>query len=66
VQLTRASIAGGYGVAGMFSDEDLDVRKVIVQLVPKGIKLKSNNTQCLEKLQDGFWIFRRLTTTLQM
>jgi hypothetical protein len=29
VQLTRASIAGGYGVASMFSDEDLDVRKVI-------------------------------------
>jgi hypothetical protein len=28
----------------MFSDEDLDVRKVIVQLVPRGIKLKSNNT----------------------
>jgi hypothetical protein len=25
VQLTRASIAGGYGVASMFSDEDLDV-----------------------------------------
>jgi hypothetical protein len=45
-------------VASMFSDEDLDVRKVIVQLVYSGIKLKSNNTQCLEKLQDGFWIFR--------
>jgi hypothetical protein len=27
VQLTRASIAGGYGVASMFSDEDLDVKK---------------------------------------
>jgi hypothetical protein len=28
VQLTRASIAGGYGWL-VFSDEDLDVRKVI-------------------------------------
>jgi hypothetical protein len=26
VQLTRASIAGGYGVASMFTDDDLDVR----------------------------------------
>jgi hypothetical protein len=51
VQLTRASIAGGYGVASMFSDEDLDVRKVICTTgLPQGIKLKSNNTQCLEKL----------------
>jgi hypothetical protein len=30
VQLTRASIAGGYGVASMFSDEDLDVRKKVI------------------------------------
>jgi hypothetical protein len=36
VQLTRASIAGGYG-ASMFSDEDLDVRKVICTTgLPKG------------------------------
>jgi hypothetical protein len=41
-QLTRASIAGGYGVASMFSDEDLDVRKVICTTgLPQGIKLKS-------------------------
>jgi hypothetical protein len=45
VQLTRASIAGGYGVASMFSDEDLDVRKSdLYNWFTKGIKLKSNNT----------------------
>jgi hypothetical protein len=60
VQLTRASIAGGYGVASMFSDEDLDVRKVICTTgFTKGIKLKSNNTSMSrEAMQDGFWIFR--------
>jgi hypothetical protein len=36
----------------MFSDEDLDVRKSDLYnwFTTKGIKLKSNNTQCLEKL----------------
>jgi hypothetical protein len=47
----------------MFSDEDLDVRKVIVQLVYQRVIRNLNNTQCLEKLQDGFWIFRRALTT---
>jgi hypothetical protein len=61
VQLTRASIAGGYGVASMFSDEDLDVRKSDLYnwFTTKGIKLKSNNTSMSrEAMQDGFWIFR--------
>jgi hypothetical protein len=60
VQLTRA-LAGGYGVASMFSDEDLDVRKSDLYnwFTTKGIKLKSNNTSMSrEAMQDGFWIFR--------
>jgi hypothetical protein len=65
VQLTRASIAGGYGVASMFSDEDLDVRKSLYNwFYYKGIKLKSNNTtMSREAMQDGFGSLEALTTT---
>jgi hypothetical protein len=57
----KTSIAGGYGVASMFSDEDLDVRKSDLYnwFYHKGIKLKSNNTSMSRRaMQDGFWIFR--------
>jgi hypothetical protein len=50
----------------MFSDEDLDVRKVICTtgFTTKGIKLKSNNTSMSEKLcKMGFGSLEALTTT---
>jgi hypothetical protein len=50
----------------MFSDEDLDVKKSDLYnwFTTKGIKLKSNNTSMSrEAMQDGFWIFRSVTTT---
>jgi hypothetical protein len=54
---------GGYGSG--FLDEDLDVRKVICTTgLPKGNKLKSNNTQCLEKLcKMGFGSLEAALTT---
>jgi hypothetical protein len=66
VQLTRASIAGGYGVASMFSDEDLDVRKSDLYnwFTTKGIKLKSNNTSMSRELcKMGFGSLEAALTT---
>jgi hypothetical protein len=56
VQLTRASIAGGYGVA-MFTDDDLMMLEQVILynwFTTKGIKLKSNNTSMSRDMQDWF------------
>ena len=68
VQLTRATVAGTYGLADMLSSEDLDVREseTYKWLTNKGIGLKSNLTsQSRESLQDGFFgsLEAALTTT---
>lgn len=68
VQLTRAVVAGGYGVADKFTDDDLDVRssETYKWLTTKGVKLKGNTTSMTrEALQDGFFfsLEAALTTT---
>lgn len=68
VQLTRAAVAGGYGVADKFTDDDLDVRssEVYKWLTTKGVKLKGHTTSMSrEALQDGFFfsLEAALTTT---
>jgi hypothetical protein len=68
VQLTRAAVAGGYGIADAFTDDDLDVRssEVYKWLTTKGVKLKGNTTSMSrEAMQDGFFgsLEAALTTT---
>lgn len=68
VQLSRAAVAGGYGIADSFTDDDLDVRssEVYKWLTTKGVKLKGHTTSMSrEAMQDGFFgsLEAALTTT---
>lgn len=68
VQMTRAAVAGGYGIADIFTDDDLDVRasETYKWLTTKGVQLKGHNTSMTrEAIQDGFFgsLEAALTTT---